>query len=260
MKKLLIFSALLVIFISISSQASGTLITFSDDSKFWPGWGNGTGEDGIDCLGIPNFTGGTVIIEGGYLKSIQFTYKADAGENLNIWSLLKPSDLFIDRGADSTWDSVVKTNGQVNAGSYPVYSINLSAEKGKNDSAYLLTGADNSGSWVGYDIRNGHPLAVKECTDREGYVDFSGWKTPGHTEEEISSLFDFSGLNQGKGFTIGSEDFTVAWTVSCANDVVYAKITNPAPEPATLLLLVIGFIGLVALQRKRSFFSKKEVR
>ncbi|MDP2992986.1 MAG: hypothetical protein Q8N82_06470, partial [Deltaproteobacteria bacterium] len=101
MKKLFVFCALLIVF--ISSQAFGTTIPFDDTSHYWPTWNNGTADDGTDTIGIPNFTGGKVSISSsGYLEKIWFNYKAD--HYLNIWGVLKPGALFIDVGANDKWD------------------------------------------------------------------------------------------------------------------------------------------------------------
>jgi len=142
MKKRLALLVLLIIL--VSSQAFAIEIPFSDTSYYWPTWKNGTADDTKDTIGIPNLTGGKVSISSnGYLENICFNYKAD--NYLSIWNVLKPSDLFIDIGADNTWNYLVKTNGQTTAGDYGLFSINVSSIKGVNDSSYILSGNDNTG-------------------------------------------------------------------------------------------------------------------
>jgi len=92
-------------------------------------------------------------------------------------------------------------------------------------------------------------VGVKNLTGPIGSTYFSGWQTPLSTGTIVSSTFNFSGLSGG-GLYIGSEDFIISWTVNCANDVVYEKISNHVPIPPTMLLLGSGLIGLIGIRRR----------
>jgi hypothetical protein len=63
-----------------------------------------------------------------------------------------------------------------------------------------------------------------------------------------NQIFVYSGLDLG----LPSSNFTLGWTIDCANDVIYEKVSAPVPEPATLLLLGSGLLGLASFRRKRN--------
>jgi hypothetical protein len=64
MRKLvgILILGLLAVFFT-GSIASATPYSFGDSVTYWPGWQNGTGDDGKDVIGTPDFLGGTAYIE-----------------------------------------------------------------------------------------------------------------------------------------------------------------------------------------------------
>lgn len=263
-KCIIVLIGILLLFFSIPLVNATVIVPFGDQSIFWPGWDNGSGDDNDDTIGVPNFTGGTAQFEGGYLTHL--IINRVPGDNL--YGVLSPGDLFINAGADNDWDYVVDLTSWTTAGpgspdpavgNQNIYSVSLALDSSTD---YISSGTDNSGGWSGYYIRDDHPVAwnhtwyntdgdpytVEADPSAYGLVDFSGWVDTGGNPV-TSYTFDFTGLSGG-GLNVGTDPSIIGWTLNCANDVIYEEV-NPVPEPATILLLGSGLMGLAALRRKR---------
>ncbi len=93
----------------------------------------------------------------------------------------------------------------------------------------------------GYQYRNNQEVLI----DNAGLTSI-GTGTAGRVGEYYSMVMDVSGMNLDFANLLSSGDVGFHWAMTCGNDV----IEGSTPEPATILLLSSGLLGLAGYRRR----------
>ena len=237
-----------IMILSISAGFADIIIPFTDIAppNYWPGYGNGTSDDGKETIGEPDISGGEIILsDDGYLKEVSFFF-TEWG-----FSLMKPGDLFLNTDSDPEWDYVMSlynradgSNVAYDSGANSRYKPttaynNVPLYAVEEDAILLMTGADNAGYWSGYLIRNNHPFAYTGMDGNAlGYGSVSGG-----FENDSPLTFTLPA-----GTLMINDSLTIGFAQNCANDPVYETVV---PEPSTLIFLGSGLLILGGYLRKK---------
>lgn len=222
--RIILIATCMIVFAATVAEAAA--FDFQDTSLYWPGWANGSSDDYTDSIGVPDFTSGSVSYEdGNVLTGFSVSYTAGSAYNS-----LSSGDLFINTGDDQTWDYVVDLSGR-SAGVYNVYAFSADYS---DTGAYVMS--------AGSGIREDHPTGAVVYGDPVATIMWTGLEEWNPSSGELTT--SITGLN------IEFDVLTVAYTVSCANDVVFQGGMSKTPIPAAVWLLGSGLLGLAGFRRK----------
>jgi hypothetical protein len=213
--------------------ASAVSVSFGDSARTWPGHGNGTGDDARDTIGTPDLLGGTAHLHDGLLAQVTLDYRGPFSLVGSGPGSVIAGDLFIDAGADGAWDFVVKLVAGPHTAVASYASAAILDVRGQAES-YLLSGADDTGHWRGFGIRDRHPYAWDGGGAPIGTASVTA-------PDPLASGLQTLRFDLGGGLAVG-EQFLLGFAASCGNDVLFERIVAPVPEPSAALVFAAGLL------------------
>lgn len=288
--RLLLQLSLAVLSVTLGvSGANANVVTFGDSAKVWSGLAHTPEKSSQDQNGVPDLTGGAFTYTGHTLTSITLNY-TNRYMNQSVWNspwnAQQTGDWYFDVDNDKAWDYVIHKPNQVWDFTQHAMVANNTYHLYEAEDEWLYdtkTLYGSSGKFVQYngyygntDNRDWHPTTIKDTDlpyDKQawvggrwvtrsyntntgitdlGIVEFDGWDKISDLNAfgEGSSTWDLSKIGGIDLTALMGKDITYAFTMTCANDVLFEQSRVPTPEPGTMLLMGVGILGAGYLRKR----------
>ncbi|MFP5222352.1 MAG: PEP-CTERM sorting domain-containing protein [Acidobacteriota bacterium] len=206
------------------------------------------------------------------------------------WNSLQTGDWYLDVDNDKAWDYVIHKPSQVwdftshKMVTNNTYHLYEAEDEWLYDTQTLYGSNGKFVQYNGYygntDNRDWHPTTIKDTDlpyDKQvrvggqwvtrsyntntgitdlGIVEFDGWDKISDLTKINSSLgvgsstWDLSKIGGIDLTALMGKDITYAFTMTCANDILFDQTQVPTPEPGTMLLMGVGILGAGYLRRR----------
>jgi hypothetical protein len=182
----------------------------------------------------------------------------DGQQGSRYWN---PGDIFIDVTGDAEYGPANSASGLGNAIEQNSFGYDYAIQLDFSSSGYSVYALNSDMTWVQkvyFDYPENEAANPWRYCSGGSLLDHSGKFS---FYEGLSDL-DVAGLQGGTHYAVAMDlsfpdpgtDFTVHYTYQCGNDnLMGAGQTVPVPEPATMLLLGTGLVGLAGFGRKKLF-------
>lgn len=245
MKKIVLYIALFSVMIFPVSAQSYT-IDDTGDAAYWGGQVVNSSPTAYgDVIGSPYFNVDQMVVTRSgkdwsvTLSGPYFQYHQDTTVDGGLPYRFGPGDLYIN---STCWSATQDASGH--------YATDLFSSSEGWD--YVVTQGD-TGAWGLYSLDYAKITGTSAPT---GYVYRTGqaWKGgAGSFMGAATYFYDTANNTLEFTFNTGNLDWTgpvgFHWTMKCGNDVVEGQVSS-VPEPATMLLVGLGLMGLAGMRRK----------